>query len=462
MARNGYGDGYSRAMTRRDYGAGSVYQRHDGPTCPPLGSGPPDPDTGKPTRAEHKCEGLWVGSISRGWTKTGARRRITVTAKTKARVKLKLRDKQIEVDRGEVTDVDPRMTVKAWAAEYLELRKQPPKALSPNGWNAAASPIRKWIVPTIGHKRLADLTPKDRRKVAQAQYDAGLKTSTADATDRALVTMLNRAIAEGYQVPRAVMAIDGPGSGISDRRDVPLDHALACLAVASELPHGVRWALTLLYGTRQGETLGLVERDPLDGSPLVDFDSKTIHLAWQLQDLQRVDPKRPELGYRIPRDYEAIQLRGMYHLVRPKSKQGYRVLPMIDPIADALRAWLEVRPENPWGLVFPSSRGRPCSDKVDREEWWSIQYTASVDAAPVGEYAAPREPVVFHPGGRYWHIHECRNLAATGLDLIGASDNVITSMLGHASILTSRGYMTAHLDAKRDAVTELAKRLQLG
>jgi tetratricopeptide (TPR) repeat protein len=99
-------------------------------------------------------------------------------------VKLKLRDKQIEVDRGEVTDVDPRMTVKAWAAEYLELRKQPPKALSPNGWNAAASPIRKWIVPTIGHKRLADLTPKDRRKVAQAQFDRALEL---DPTNPALL-----------------------------------------------------------------------------------------------------------------------------------------------------------------------------------------------------------------------------------------------------------------------------------
>lgn len=448
---------------RREWGEGSVYQR--------------------------QSDWRLVASVESGWNANGTRRRATVSnrgcvggcpkrCKHRTEIARKLAKKQREIAAGEhVSGKSARTTVKQWAGEYLELRKLPPKPLSPNGWNAAASPIRKWIIPTIGHKRLGELTPADRRKVAQRQYEAGLKTSTADATDRALVTMLNRAIAEGHMVPAAVMAMEGPGMGPSDRLDVPLDHALACLAVASELPHGIRWALTLLYGTRQGEMLGLVETDPIDGTPCIDFENKTIHLRWQLQDLQREHgcndgggptcggrrpASCPQARYRIPRDYVAVQLKGMYHLVRPKSKKGHRVLPLIPAIEDALRAWLEVRPANPWGLVFPSAKGLPCSDKVDREEWWAIQYTASVEQVEPGEYATPRDPVVFHPGGRFWHIHECRNLAATELDRTGASDNVITSILGHASILTSRGYMTAHLDSKREAVLAVAERLQLG
>lgn len=448
---------------RRDYGTGSVYQR--------------------------ESDWRWIASLEAGWRASGTRRRATVSAKGceggcpprckhRTEIRRKLAKKQQEIDAGQVTPgKSSRTTVKQWAEEYLELRKLPPKPLSPNGWNAAASPIRKWIIPNIGHRRLNELTPADRRKVSKAQYDAGLKTSTADATDRALVTMLNRAIAEGYTVPAAVMAMDGPGMGKSDRLDLPLGHALSCLAVASELDHGIRWALTLLYGTRQGEMLGLVETDPIDGTPCIDFENKVIHLAWQLQDLQRdhgcndggaptCGKKRaafcPDARFRIPRDYEAVHLKGMYHLVRPKSKKGYRVLPMIEPIEQALRAWLKIRPANAWGLVFPDASGQPCSDKVDREEWWAIQYTASVEAVEVGEYAAPRDPVVFHPGGRYWHIHECRNLAATELDRTKASDNVITSLLGHASIVTSRRYMTAHLDEKRQAIQQVAERLQLG
>ena len=76
MAFNGYSDGYSRDMTRRDYGAGSVYQR--------------------------KSDGLWVGAITDGWTASGTRRRYTVTAKTEAQVKRKLRDKKDALRRGEV------------------------------------------------------------------------------------------------------------------------------------------------------------------------------------------------------------------------------------------------------------------------------------------------------------------------------------------------------------------------
>lgn len=423
-------------MTRREHGTGSVYQRCEARYgCPPVENG---------ERPKHKCTARWYGVISVGWTADLKRDRVAVSAKSKREVQRKIQDAKRRSDAGELGSSD-RMTVKQWVDKYLELRKLPPKPLSPKGWNAAASPLRKWVIPTIGHKRISALKPADVRAVAQAQYDAGLKTSTADATHRALMTALNRAIKEGISVPLQVMKADRPGASESDRMDVPLDHALACLAVAEGLPHGIRWALTLLYGTRQGETLGLVEHDPLTGEPCIDFDAGVIRLAWQLQTLKYKVKGKPQHGFEVPRDHVSVHLHGAYHLVRPKSKAGTRVLPMLPPVEEALKAWLRVRPTNTHGLVFPTVDGLPANDKSDREEWWAIQGTAGVG----------------HPGGRWWHVHECRNLAATQLDEIGASDNVITSMLGHASILTSRGYMTAHLDAKRDAVGLVAERLGL-
>ena len=407
---------------------------------------------------QRKSDWLWVATIEAGFRANGSRRRVTLSTKGcaggckprcphRAEIKKRLARAEQAIDRGEgALGLSDKTTVKQWVDTYLELRRNPPKALSPKGWNAAASPMRKWVVPTIGHKRLRNLTPADLRTLADAQYAAGLKTATADATHRALLTALNRAVKEGHVVPQAVLKADRPGSGESDRLDVPLDHALACLAVASELPHGIRWALPLLYGVRQGEALGLVEIDPIDGSRCIDFDDGVIRLAWQLQTLKYVDRKNKALGFEVPRDYVAVQLRGTYHLVRPKSKAGTRALPMPGPIADALRTWLAIRPAAPHGLVFPTLRGTPTNDKVDREEWWAIQCTAGVG----------------HPGGRWWHQHECRNLAATALGETGASDTVITSLLGHASILTSRGYMRANIDAKRAAVEKVAERLGLG
>lgn len=410
---------------------------------------------GEGTVYQRKSDWLWVAAIDDGWHANGTRRRKVLYSKGceggcrprcphRGQIDRKVARYREQAARGEVGASD-KTTVKQWIDAYLELRKRPPKPLGPKGWNAAASPLRKWVIPTIGHKRLAQLTPGDLRAVAQAQFDAGRKTATADATQRALVTALNRAVKEGHVVPQNVLKADRPGAGESDRLDVPLDHALACLAVASELDHGVRWLLTLLYGARQGEILGLVETDPLDGSPCIDFDAGVIRLAWQLQTLKYRDRDNKALGFDVHRDYVAVQVRGTYHLVRPKSKAGVRVLPMPDPIADALRSWLAIRPEAPHGLVFPTMRGTPANDKTDREEWWAIQCTAGVG----------------HPAGRWWHQHECRNLAATSLDETGASDNVITSLLGHASILTSRGYMRANMDAKRQAVERVAERLGL-
>ena len=459
-------------VARRGYGDGAIYQRCDASTCPPLVDGPPHPTTGKPTRVrpEHRCEGRWVGTLEAGWTAEGRRRRIPVTAKTRGDVVRKLRDRRKELEAFGDSGWDRRTTVKQWVETYLELRSRPPKPLAPKGWKAAAQPLRRWVIPTIGHRAVVDLTPADIRKVDDAQYAATsirggrLSSSTVANTRRQLITCLNHAKAEGAAVRDNVFLVAKPGMGRSDRVPMSLDDTLRCLAVAECLPHGLRWALTLLYGTRQGETLGLVVNDPLDGHPCVDFDAGVIRLEWQLQKLDHVDPRRKHLGFKVPYGFDAVHLERRYHLTRPKTAAGFRELPLIGPIAEALRAWLEVRPDNPWGLVFPTAAGRPVDEVADREEWCAIQYTASVEAAAPGAYAAPLDrPAVFHPSGeRFYYVHECRNLAATELDEVGASDLVVTSLLGHTSITTSRRYQRASLDAKREAIEAVAKRLGIG
>lgn len=399
-------------------------------------------------RPAHKCRGYWYGSVDTGWTAKGTRERRTISGRTEAEVRRRLAALTRAKDDGNPVASD-RTTVKAWAETYLELRRLPPKPLSPNGWNAAASPIRKWIIPTIGNKRLSALTPADVRAVAMAQYDAGRKTSTADATQRVLMTMLKRARAEGHRVPDQVMLVDRPGMGVSDRRELSLPESLACLAVSSQMAGGIRWLFALLYGARQGEVLGMTEGE-------IDWEAKVIRLEWQLQDLQREhgcagEDGEPTCGkkprscpverYRIPRDYEAVQIRGMYHLVRPKSQRGYRVLPLIPPVEEALRAWLQVRPANEHGLVFVRPNGRPVSDKDDRAEFQAIQ--AQVKVA--------------HPSGRPYHVHECRNFFATQAGERQVDDKTLTELIGHASIRTTRGYQgNTGVEAKRQAILKIA------
>jgi site-specific recombinase XerD len=95
------------------------------------------------------------------------------------------------------------------------------------------------------------------------------------------------------------------------------------------------------------------------------------------------------------------------------------------------------------GARVADAAGRPANNKHDLEEWHALQGSAEVG----------------HPAGRYYHVHEARNLTATQLDELKASENVITSLLGHASIVTSRGYMRVHAEGKRVALEALGARL---
>jgi integrase len=407
-------------MKRREYGDGSVYQRGNG---------------------------RWVATIEAGSTANGDRRRITVTAKTRPLVLKKLRDKKVSVEQGGLPTQNARTTVKQWSEVWLAEKR---RTISPNGYNAAASPVRKWIVPTIGHKRLDALTPADLRAVRDAQLDAGRKAATAAATHRTLLNMLRAAIVEGHSVPQRVLLVPAPKPDESDRMDLSVPESVACLRVASDLPNGIRWALALLYGPRQGEVLGLTEE-------YVDFEAHEIRLEWQLDALPYNRPRDRSSGFRVPIGYEARHLVDAWHLVRPKTKKGFRVLPMTPAIETAVRDWLQVRPANPWGLVFPAVDGRPLNDKVDRTEWWAIQ-----GAASMASYAARSglgAVVVGHPAGRYYHIHECRNVTATQLGEAGVDPVVIQSLLGHATAAMSADYRRVHRAPKLAAVEAVAELL---
>jgi len=421
------------ATTRRGYREGSIYQR--------------------------ASDGLWIGTIEAGWTDRGTRKRVIVSGKTRAEASKKLRKRKVAIADGGVPTANAKTTVKVYADTWLDRKAN---ELRPKAFGATKTNVRKWIIPTIGHRRLDQLTPGDIRSLETTVRAAGRSAGTAAGVFRTARNMLSDAVEDGHIVARAIEKMSAPDVPESDRTDLSLAETFACLAVASELPHGLRWLLALLYGARQAEMLGLVEHDPLTGDPCVDFERGQIHLAWQLQALRYVDRTDKALGFRTPRDYAAVHLVDSWHLVRPKSKKGHRILPMIPPVEEAMRRWLAERPENPWGLVFPTFKGRPCNDKIDREEWWAIQGAAAVEANAEDEHRVKLGSVpVGHPGGRYYHVHECRNVAATQLDETGATDNVVTSVLGHASIVTSRGYMSANIDAKRTAIERVAERFGL-
>ena len=395
---------------RRQYATGSVYKR--------------------------ASDGKWVGTIEAGWTERGTRRRITVTGKSEPEVKAKLKERQRQIAREGVPQASHRTTVKAWAEEWLGMRQ---RTVRPKPWATDASAVRKWIVPTIGHKRLDALSPADIRAVANAQRAAGKSTTTAKRTHTTLTGMLRAAILEGHNVPERVLLVAAPEIAVNDRDAMTVPEALAILREASFLPHGSRWAMAFLHGMRQGECLGLTRE-------AVDLERGLVTVEWQLQPLPYLDRRNKALGFRVPDGYEVRHLTGAYHLTRPKSKKGFRLIPLVPAMREALADWLAIAPANPWGLVWPTENGQPSNAKQDLEEWYALQGTAGVG----------------HPAGRYYYVHEARHATATRLKEEGVDDHTITALLGHSSILTSRGYMHTSHAAALDALARVAQRYELG
>jgi integrase len=401
---------------RREYGKGALYQR--------------------------SSDWRWIGVVGETFNGSGDRKRITISGKGcpggckprcphVADIKRKLERRQAEHERGEIAST--RVTVKQWADTYLEHRV---RDLRPKAYNAAASPIRNWVVPTIGRKRLADLQPPDVRAVHKACRDAGRDPSDVH---RVLKTMLKAAVADGHPVGHRVLAVKAPAPARSDRAAMTVAEGKVLLAEAGKMPNSSRWLFNVLYGARLGECTGL-------RWDAVDLDSAEAVIEWQLQPLPYNVPRDRSSGFRVPDDHESIHLIDSYHLTRPKSRAGYRVAPLLPPVVAAMRKWRAIAPESPHKLVWPEPSGRPRNDKHDRAEWHALQERAGVA----------------HPSGRPYHMHECRNFAATMLLDAEVPEHVVTDLLGHTAVATSLRYRTVRREPLRAGMERVGERLQLG
>jgi integrase len=371
-------------------------------------------------------DGMWIGRVDFGFRPNGERRRRTVSSKSKTEAQRKLRDLLRQRDAGENPETGmARTTVKAWADEWLPMHAAD---VRPSTYTTDSGAVRKWIVPTLGHRRLADLTPADVRKVRTEVLGAGRSSTTALHAQKVLRKMLGDAADEGHAVPARVLRAKKARKAANDRTSIPVDQALAILQVALARPDAPRWVAAILQGMRQGETLGLTW-------PCVDLDTATVDVSWQLQRLPG--------DHATPDGWEARHLTGKMWLTRPKTSAGQRIIPLVPWMHAALTSARDVWAPNPWGLVWVNDKGQPIRAEADRAAWHAIQAEAGVA----------------HPSGRPWHLHECRHTTATMLLQLGVDRAVIEAILGQAVLVES--YLHVGQAEARRALEAVADRLNL-
>lgn len=396
--------------------------------------------------AYRDSKGRWTVAIETGWTARGTRKRKyrQTNPKTGKPIRTEQEANQVLLAllREGATEASTSTTVKTWADRWLPIRAA---EVDPNTYRTDASMVRVWIVATIGNKRIDQLTPGDIRAVDKAMTAAGRAYSSRARCRAVLVGMLKAARREGYPVADRLLDIQLRRPDDPKRRPpVPVKDALLILAAAR--PDGLddgsdsRWLAALLAGVRPSEARGLTW-------PHVDLDAGTIDVSWQLLALPyRVKGDRSS-GFRVPDGYTAELVVGSYHLARPKTGSGRRLVPMPPVLIESLTRWREFGPTSEFGLVWPRAHsdhfpwkdGWPRTDVEDRGAWKALCAKAGVQP---------------------YDLYSARHTTATQLTEAGVDEATITAIMGHTSIRSTTPYQ--HPDraaAMRAAVGQVAGRL---
>jgi integrase len=374
---------------------------------------------GEGSIGKKRADGRYPATIDLGW-QDGKRKRKTVYGKTKAEAAEKLREARRNIDLGQAP-TDGRLSTAAFLEVWL--RDTLPGSVKASTVDNYRDVITHYVVPHVGRVPLVKLAPEDVQAMIRALEAQGLSVRTRRLARAVLRRALGQAEKWG-KVPRNVAAlVDCPRGA-----DTPADDTLDAAGVRAVLENarGDRLEafarLALCLGLRRGELLGLRWED-------IDFECGEFRIAHSL-------------SYRSG---EGLILQ------EPKTAAGRRTIPLVGQTASSLRehhrrqleerlvagpAWVDS------GHVFSNELGAPL-DPRNVLRWWH----RLTERSGVGRR----------------RIHAARHTAATMLLEEGVPLEVVSAVLGHASLtITSDIYARVRMDAKRKGLSALATAIDVG
>ncbi|MDF9717644.1 tyrosine-type recombinase/integrase [Nocardioides sp. ChNu-99] len=400
---------------------------------------------GTGTIYQRASDGMWVASLELP-SEPGKRRRKVIVRAKKGDVVAALRDARKELERtGDLPAAQPTLGV--WLDLWLQ--RSAAKRLKVSTVPSYQSKIETCLKPSIGRIRLDKLTPAHVERMHEyVMVTRGLSSTSALGAHRILAKALTDAVREGRISRNVATLVDAPKKAAVTipALDGPEARAML-LAQREDEEAAAKWGTALLTGIRQGERLGLMP-------DYIDLDRKVLTVAWQLKRLRwdhgcakaptdGVWPcgrKRggncPERHVTIPQDQEARHVDGGLWLLRPKSRAGWREVPICEPLAAILRAYFQTRDPQPGQLIFTRPDGRPIDPKDDSAAW---------DAA----LAAAGLPDVTE--------HSARHTCATLLLEVGVPEAIRIKILGHSSATVTAGYTKVADALTQDAMRQLGE-----
>lgn len=396
---------------------------------------------------------LWRGVVDAGFDAEGKRVQSTVHAKTHREAKEKLDKLQGEI-REHGAPLNKQVRLNEYAPRWLLEVAKPD--VDPNTFTTYKSMVNRWIVPTLGRKKISDLTVADVRALRTAITDAGRSSSTARQAYIVLRRILETARTERLCRTNVADDVKAPRAAKSNRQAIPTVQALEILRTAAAMPNaaGSRWWFKLLGGQRQGEILGARVED-------LDLEGGYYRVSWKLEELARehgcdggdLAPSCgktrgfacPQARWRIPDGFENLHLEGRWHLTRPKS-QTHRVVPLVPQLAEAIRRHLAATAgePNPHGLIWHMPDGSPVLPADDGRQWRDLLQESGVITAEQNKTK-----------GTELTGHIARHTTITVLASLGVDHQLIGEIVGHSSTKVTEIYRHADQTEKVAAMAKL-------
>lgn len=388
----------------------------------------------------------------------GKRNQRTFWGRSVAEVLDKLEEAKVEL-RMTGTLMNRTVTV----ADYYEQvwdEQQARRSYKPARYSSSRSSFRKWILPHLGKKRIAELRPSNVLELYTVMERAGMASGTIASTHWLLSRFFDDARKE-FKIPNVIRDVDPPKVTYAKRGALQTKDAMAILDQADERWDGVRWWLSLLGGIRQGERIGAT----LDS---FDRENHEFIVQWSMTMVPHDHgcggtcghPRGGNCPTPVPilmPGLEYRHLQGRQYLVRPKSGK-IRRFPLVDPLYDRLARYVDETAElpNPHGLLFRRPKnGRPWADWQDQAEWRSVLHSAGIitaDQALKPQHRPPGTPAT--PT-----THFARHTTVTLLMELGVPDAVIGNIVGHIDATTTAMYQHPTAAMERDAMRRLSEML---
>lgn len=373
--------------------------------------------------------GLWESRLELP-SYDGKRRRLVKRGKDKRALLEYHNAKLAELrEHGDLPSSSP--TLEAYLNKWLAEKAQ---HVSPNTMTNYRSQVKRHIIPALGKKKLDRLTATDVKALHAAVRGQGGNSTYALNAHRVLSTALSDAAEEGTITSNPAKRVKAPKKTRAKLEAFTLEESLRLLDHIAHEPDGARWATALLTGARRGEVIGL-EADRV---------TDRLDLSWQLQRIKWEHgcggkcgigragncPKRRMTD--VPEDYEYRHVTGGLYLTRPKSPDGWRIIPLVDPLRSILERHMAA---NPGRFVFARPDGRPHDPKDDTAEWRNVLERSGIN--------------------KDVRLHDLRHTAVDLLLAAGVPPEVVRLIVGHSTVAQTLAYSSrANADPRLQAAME--------